>query len=201
VENKHKFLGRVFLSVVLMGWGGSRALAQDSASQDDAPAVAKTQTAFLAGPSLYETGRVGVMTVSDPSGSSKLDHQLGTMPKEQLVEPATPDPNRARLATQSGYLNASVLAMEISEQVPALSECRVEQARSEGRPWNQIEGGRVNLRWIIRANGTVAEPEVVAVDPIDLRLLDCVKQQVGAWKFARPRGGMLPVAYSYSFNK
>jgi hypothetical protein len=182
-----------------MGLGAARAVAKD-ASNDDAPAPTKTRMAFLSGPSLYETGRVGVMTVSDPTGSSKLDHQLGTMPKEQVVEPATADPNRAMVATHSGYLNAGILALEIGEQISTLPECRVQLARSEGRPWNQIEGGRVNLRWIIRGDGSVAEPEVVALDPIDLHLLDCVKQQLGAWHFARPRGGMMPVDYTYSFK-
>jgi hypothetical protein len=204
VDNKKtKFVGRIFLSVllsvVLVGLGGARAVAKD-ALDTDAQAQAKMRTAFWAGPSLHETGRVGAMTVSDPTGSSKLDHQLGMMPKEQLVEPATADPNRANVATHSGYLNPSILALEIREQVPTLSACRVQQARSEGQPWNKIEGGRVNLRWTIRSNGTVADAEVVAVDPIDLRLLDCVKQQVSAWTFARPRGGMMPVDFSYSFK-
>jgi len=205
VENKKtRFVGRIFLSVLLsvvvVGLGGSRAVAKDALDTDDAQAQAKMRTAFWAGPSLYETGRVGSMTVSDPTGSSKLDHQLGMMPKEQLVEPATADPNRAIVATHSGYLNPSVLALQIREQVPTLSACRVQQARSEGQPWNKIEGGRLNLRWTIRSNGTVADAEVVAVDPIDLRLLDCVKRQVSAWTFARPSGGMMPVDFSYSFK-
>lgn len=197
-KNNHKMLG-FLVSLMVVGLGGSRAVAKD-APEADTVAPAKTLLTFMAGPTLYETGRVGVMTVSDPTGSSKLDHQIGMMPKEQLVEPATADPNRAIIATQSGYLNASVLALQIREQMPTLPQCRVQLARGEGRPWDQIEGGRVNLRWIIRSDGTVSEPEVVAVDPIDLHLLDCIKQQVGAWRFAHPRGGMMPVNYSYSFK-
>ena len=199
MENNRKLLSRFLLSLLVVGLGGSRALAKD-APEADTPAPAKKLLAFMSGPTLYETGRVGVMTLSDPTGSSKLDHQIGMMPKEQLVEPATADPNRAIVATQSGYLNASVLALQIREQMPTLPQCRVQLARGEGRPWDHIEGGRVNLRWIIRGDGSVAEPEVVAVDPIDLHLLDCIKQQVGAWRFARPRGGMMPVNYSYSFK-
>ncbi|HET6146897.1 MAG TPA: hypothetical protein VFH68_05150 [Polyangia bacterium] len=198
-NNKTGFSGRILLSVALVGLGGARAVAKD-VSDADASEQAKLRMAFWAGPSLYETGRVGAMTISDPTDSSKLDHQLGMMPKEQLVEPATPDPNRAMVATHSGYLNASILALQIREQVPTLSACRVQLARSEDQVWNKVEGGRVNLRWTIRANGTVADPEVVAVDPIDLHLLNCVKQQIGAWTFARPRGGMMPVDFSYTFR-
>jgi hypothetical protein len=198
VENNRRFLGRFLVAVTLVGLGGSRAVAKEAPAAD-APA-AKTLVAFMSGPTLYETGRVGVMTVSDPTGSTKLDHQIGMMPKEQLVEPATADPNRAITATQGGYINASVLALQIREQMPTLPECRVQRARGEGRPWDQIEGGRVNLRWLIRSDGTVSEPEITAVDPIDLHLLDCIKQRLGAWRFAHPRGGMLPVNFSYAFK-
>jgi hypothetical protein len=165
---------------------------------------------FLAGPSLRETGRVGVMTVSDPGSPIEQtpDRQM-PMPDELIVQPppttggqgdgpAVGAPGDA--SSSSGFISASVLAQELGEQLAPLNECRIEVARRRRIAWNEVTAGRLTLEWTILPTGAVTNTEVTPIDPIDLHVLDCVKHQMGRWIFARPRGGPVRLSRTFAFR-
>jgi hypothetical protein len=156
--------------------------------------------AFLASPSLYETGRVGTTIVSD-AGFGIQPTQDRAMPVEHVVRPRAVDINRPLAGSRPGLVSGGELAQQLGRQVPTLDGCRLEVARQQRLPWNEVAAGRVTLQWNILSTGAVADPTVVAIDPIDLHVLDCVYSKMRQWTFARPsRGTIVHVSQPFAFR-
>jgi hypothetical protein len=155
---------------------------------------------FLAAPSLYETGRVGAMTVSDP-GASIQQTQDRAMPLEQVVQPAVVDVSKPLVGSRPGVVSRGMLAHQLEKQVPTLNSCRIEFARQQRLPWNQVAAGHVMLQWNILPTGAVSDATVVAIDPIDLHVLDCAQSRMRQWTFPRPStGSIVHVSQPFSFR-
>jgi hypothetical protein len=63
----------------------------------------------------------------------------------------------------------------------------------------QIVADKLLLRWTIEPDGSTAATDVVAIQPVDLGIMDCAKRAMSQWTFTRPRGGPLTVERPYSF--
>lgn len=189
------------MAIVALGLGGS-AVADEAAGEPtgDPAGDPKTARSFLAGPSLYETGRVGAMTVSDPGSKIEQTPDHGVGPKEMVVQPAAVEVETSAAGASNGFINASVLAREIGERLATLNACRIAEARRQQLAWNEVPAGQLTLQWTILPTGAVAEAEVTAIDPIDLHVLDCVKRQMNQWTFARPRGGAVRLSRPFAFR-
>jgi len=147
-------------------------------------------SSLFPGPSLRETGRVGTAIVYDPGFWIQLTPD-SAMPTEEAVQPAEIDVNRPLIGPRAGLLSRSVLAQQLGKQVPTLRDCRLEVARQQQLPWNEVAAGQVTLQWNILSTGAVADATVVAVDPIDLHVLDCVHSKMRRWTFTRPSSGSI----------
>jgi hypothetical protein len=145
---------------------------------------------LFAGPSLRETGRVGATTVSDPGFWIQVIPD-SAMPTEEAVQPMAIDVNRPLAGSGPGLLSRSVLAQQLGTQVPTLSECRLEVARQQQVRWNDVAAGQVMLQWNVLPTGAVADATVVALDPLDLHVLDCVHSKMRRWTFSRPSSGSI----------
>jgi hypothetical protein len=167
-----------------------------------APAGAEPRTTLavasvLAGPSLRETGRVGDVPFAHATGRIELvsERTGGLPPKDPVVRP-----RRGDVQPPAGSLSATIIAHQLVEPVAALQDCRIEEARRQRRRWDTVAAGRVTLRWTILLTGTVAQVEVVPIDPLDLHVLDCIKRTMTTWTFARPDGGAVAVAQPFAFR-
>ena len=161
-------------------------LGVEMAATDESPRLRSP----FAGPSLRETGRVGTTTVFDPGFWIQRTPD-SVMPTEEAMQPTAIDVNRPPVDSRTGLLSQSVLAQQLGKQVPTLNGCRLEVARQQRLPWNEVAAGRVTLQWNISPTGAVADETVVAVDPIDLHVLDCVRSKMRRWTFSRPSSGSI----------
>jgi len=161
-------------------------LGVEMAATDESPRLRSP----FAGPSLRETGRVGTTTVFDPGFWIQRTPD-SVMPTEEAMQPTAIDVNRPAVDSRPGLLSQSVLAQQLGKQVPTLNGCRLEVARQQRLPWNEVAAGRVTLQWNISPSGAVADETVVAVDPIDLHVLDCVRSKMRRWTFSRPSSGSI----------
>ena len=164
------------------------------------PAPSSSSGLFLREPSLYETGRVGKMGVSD-SGVRIKQTQDGTKPKELRVDEKASAPEDAITGAQSrGLLNAAVLGREIRPRFALLKDCRIEVARQKRIEVSALAAGSLTLRWTVLQNGRVADTQVVATSPVDGRIIDCVKRQMSFWSFSPPTGGAARVERPFKFQ-
>jgi hypothetical protein len=166
-----------------------------SALAEDAPP--RPTPAFLSGPSIYETGRVGTMYVSD-QGSRIERTSDAAMPKEQTVQARAQDGES--LAPPSGRISAAALERDIEAQFASLQGCRIEVARQKQVALSEIAAGQLTLRWTILPSGGIAGTEVVAMESADSQLIDCVKRRMSSWSFAHPRGGSVRVSRTFQFR-
>jgi hypothetical protein len=163
------------------------------------PPPAGDTPGLLAGPSMYETGRVGPMHLSDPG--TRIEQTADpAMPGEQSVKRAAVDAQSGAPLPPTGSINAGILEREIDAQFSDLRGCRLEVARRTQVAPKEIKAGRLILRWTILATGLVGETEVVAAEPIDIQVMDCVKRQMSFWSFTRPRGGTVRLARHFDFR-
>ena len=163
-------------------------------TRSSSPAMANP---FPAEPSLDVTGRVASPPPFREAGIA------GAAPEPVASEAAVPserDVNVPPAPPSPGAIDPSVLAQEIKERSSTLQDCRVDVARQQHRNWSHVTAGRVILRWTILPSGTVSRAEVVALDPAEPGLLDCVKQRMVGWAFTPPVGGSLPVERTISFR-
>ena len=150
------------------------------------------------GPSIYETGRVGQMGVSD-SGVKIKHTQDGARPKEQRVQ-GEPEAASRPGTPARGVFNQAVLARELRPRLALLRDCRVEVARQKHLPAREVPAGSLTLRWIILPTGQVTETEVVAMSPVDGHVIDCVKRQMSLWSFTAPTGGPARLERPFKFQ-
>lgn len=150
------------------------------------------------GPSIYETGRVGNMGVSD-SGVKIKKTQDAAKPKELRVEGATASQTPAA-SKVPGVMNQAVLGRELRQRLTLLKDCRVEVARQKRVLPTALPAGRVLLRWIVLPDGQVTETQVVATSPVDGHVIDCMKRQMSLWSFSPPTGGPARIERPFKFE-
>jgi hypothetical protein len=101
-------------------------------------------------------------------------------------------------------LAAPVMALDsnMSARVNDLLACRLEIAVDRKTPVSRVLAGSLLLRWTVRPEGLVTDPEVVALKDTDPEVLACVKRKMSAWVFTRPAGsGSLRVEQHVRFHR
>jgi cytoskeletal protein RodZ len=170
--------------------------AQKAAPVSTAPS-ALSPTQLGRGPSLYETGRVGNMAVSEPgvraghTGARVMPKELPVEAKIMHTDPAVPTP---------GVVNTAVLGREIKSRFTLLKDCPTEVARQKRAAPDSISASRLTLRWTILPNGRIADTQAVATSPVNGHVLDCVKRQMSQWVFSPPKGGSVRVERLFRFR-
>ena len=151
-------------------------------------------------PSIYETGRVGKIGVSD-SGVRIKQTQDGAKPREVHIEEKAASPETpAFVSTLPGVLNAAVLGRELRPRFALLKDCRIEVARQRHANMASLAAGNLTLRWTILPSGRVIDTQVVATSPVESHIVDCVKRQMSFWSFSPPTGGPARVERPFKFQ-
>ena len=162
-----------------------------------------TRTNLVAGPSLYETGKLGVMPESAPSPApTPIPAELqwaGNSEKSikavaaDIAEAPPPRP-------PEGTIDRARLAQEIGANFETVENCRVDVARAKRVPPGKVVADQLLLRWTVEPTGQTSSTEVVATTPVDLELMDCVKAMMSRWSFTPPSGGSLRVERAFAFR-
>ena len=156
--------------------------------------------ALVSGPSREERGRVGAVTFSDfHAGIEEATPDPGAL-VEQVVEPAPLDGDGPKRRQRVGLISQAALEQQLRQQLPTLNACRVEIARQQALPWSAVAAGRVTLQWTILPTGGVSNANVVAIDPLDLYLQDCVLRRMRQWTFVRTSGSTVPMSRPFEFR-
>jgi hypothetical protein len=199
-------LGRVVWSKlgapVLLAFG----LATPVRAEPPAPASgdAVSSSGLLAGPSLYETGKIGVTPESDPVPvpapvPSALEWAGNG---EKSIKPVAADlANAPPPRPPEGVIDPARLERETAASLETVEDCRVDVARARRISPSKVVADRLILRWTIDPSGLASATEVVAATPVDLDLMDCVKAAMSQWAFTRPRGGSVRVERAYTFRQ
>jgi hypothetical protein len=193
-KNRNYWFGPLCSVAVVLS--GTVAWAADAEENKPPPAPV---LGFMAGPSMHETGRIGFAPLSD-SGSKIEQIAEPAMPNELSVQRAAVDARTPASAAPSGVINAGLLESEIQSAFADLGGCRLEVARRKQVAMGAVAAGRLTLRWTITPAGSVGETEVVAVEPVDIQVMDCVKRRMSFWSFARPRGGAVRLERTFAFR-
>jgi hypothetical protein len=191
------------------GWG-SLAVAADT--NVAAPAAASpvldplAPSSLLAGPSLHETGRVGVMPAADSTSPPAESLNPGAVPwaadREKSVQPVAsgftdaPPPR-----PPAGTLDPLLLDHEVAVNLAMVEECRIEVARARQVPPGKIAAQPLVLRWTIQPTGDTRTMDVVATGPTDQDLISCARSAMSPWRFTPPRGGAMDVERTVSFRR
>jgi hypothetical protein len=153
---------------------------------------------LMDGPSLRETGRIAVSPSPLPTGVIEND-VTPSSPKEKSIARAASSIDTAPAPRPSGVIDPRALDKEVAEHFQEIAGCRVEVARGKQVMPAQIVADKLLLRWIIQPDGSTASTDVVAIQPVDLGIMDCAKRVMSQWRFTRPRGGSMTVERPFSF--
>jgi hypothetical protein len=156
------------------------------------------ERSIFSGPSIYETGRIGGMSVDSPSPTASPGDLTGRT--EKSIVPAAASLDEPRRPPQ-GLINQRILQREIDAHFEALDGCRISVARAKQLHPSQLTADNLLLRWRIETDGTITTTAVVATSPTDLELMDCVKRSMSRWTFTAPRGGTIEVERTFTFRK
>jgi hypothetical protein len=168
------------LAWVVMVVAPARASAQTSQSADaDATVKRSSSPADLARDefSLQTTGQF---------------RQAPVREEATIPAPRVDDDRAERAAPPASDGTATpVMALEsnMGTRVNELLACRMQVAAERRVPISQVVAGSVLMRWTVRTDGAVDDPEVVALRDTDPDVLVCVKRKLAAWSFGPPRGG------------
>jgi hypothetical protein len=88
---------------------------------------------------------------------------------------------------------AMALDTNMGTRVNELLACRMEIAAERRVPVKKVLAGELLLRWAVAADGSVDDPEVVALRDTDPDVLVCVKRKLAGWSFTRPAAAAAPV--------
>jgi hypothetical protein len=102
-----------------------------------------------------------------------------------------PDGSGSRLM---GSLDKEIIQGVIREHIPAVRACY-----EKGLSGNAELKGRVACQFTIAANGTVIASVIQSSTMNDVKVEDCVRQEIRNWEFPKPIGGGI-VIVSYPFN-
>jgi hypothetical protein len=181
----------ILVSILVAAGGGGRARADGLRANP----LLLPEASLLAGPSLRETGRVAAIPFAHPGPRIEWT-PAGVSLREHPVRPVLGEAPRVHI----GFISDSLLEHEMRQPVAALETCRIEVARRQNQRWNQVEAGRVTLRWTILPTGAISQIEVKPLDPLDLHVLDCVKGAMALWTFASPSWGVVTVVHPFAFR-
>lgn len=204
-------LGRWGRASVVTGWltfgCGAAAMAADA---DITPTATTSPvldplapSSLMAGPSLRETGKVGVMPESAAPPEALTP---SVMPwagdAEKSIQPvaagfADAPPPRP----PSGTIDPMLLNREVSANMTKVEQCPLEVARTRQVPPSQIEAESLLLRWTINPAGETGSTDVVATAPVDRDVMSCAKSAMSQWRFTPPRGGSMQVERTVSFRR
>jgi len=199
-------LGRVVCSkfwapLVLVLGLVTPALAQPAAVSSPAPNPAPA-TNLVAGPSLYETGKIGIVPESAPSPAPVPAELQWAGNSEKSIKPVAADiADAPPPRPPEGAIDPARLSQEIQASFETLENCRVDVARARRVELSKVVADQLLLRWTIEPSGLIGSTEVVAARPIDLDLMDCVKAAMSRWTFTRPRGGAVHVERPFTFRR
>jgi hypothetical protein len=205
-------------ATVLAVRAGAAARAQDHVASHVAPHVAphvvphapprsfapRPAAPLWTRPSLNETGRVAIVDL------------LALLAPGARLQPATdrrgPDAMPAELrvlrtgdgapssSRSAGFISASLLEHELDLKFLSLDGCRIDVARRRRSPIAAIAAGRLTLRWTVLPGGAAAATEVVAQEPVDALVVDCVKRKMSLWIFPHPHGGAVRFVRAFAFR-
>jgi hypothetical protein len=149
-------------------------------------------------PSMYETGRVGTMSIHEPGVQIRQTSGRSQPPREQRIDaktsaPPAPAPAGGKIIDQAAFDRA------LQERFARLRACKLEVARQRRSTPGALAGSRLILRWTILPDGHVADTRVVAVARVDGRVADCIKREMSQWAFDPPRGGPAVVERPFRF--
>ncbi len=195
----------VVSGLLAMGWSGA-ALADEgemSPSATTSPVLdPMAPSSLLAGPSLRETGRVGVMPEAGPPPESLTP---GAMPwagqPEKSVQPvaagfaAAPPPR-----PPVGTIDPMLLNRELAANLAKVEDCRIEVARARQVAPAEVPAEPLLLRWTIQPNGQARARDVLASAMTDQDVVSCAKATMSQWQFTPPRGGSLDLERTVSFK-
>ncbi len=183
-------------------------LATPVKAQPSAPPVpaadSMSPTNLVAGPSLYETGKVGVMPESAPTPAPTpvpLELQWAGNSEKSIKPVAADIADAPPPRPPQGTIDPARLDREIAANFETVENCRVDVARAKRVALSKVLADELLLRWTIDPSGLTGSTEVVATTPVDLDLMDCVKSAMSRWAFSRPRGGSLRVERPFAFRQ
>jgi hypothetical protein len=194
------FAGGVLgLAIGLSASFAARADTADTAEtvMKDSSADRLAPAALIQGPSLRETGRVGVLAPED-AGGIPGEKDLAVEPEKNVAPAASGLGNAAPPA--GGSISGAVLDDQIATRFATLDDCRIEVARNRQVLPAGVVANSLVLRWTIFPDGHAGMTSVVATAPTDDRVMDCVKAKMQRWSFAEPRGGPVQVERTFSFR-
>jgi hypothetical protein len=170
---------------------------ETAAVMTEGPSDRLAPAALIQGPSLRETGRIGVLA---PGAATEIPGQkeLSVEP-EKDVTPAAADIGLTAPPT-GGSISKAVLEDQIATRFATLDDCRIEVARSRQVLPAGVVASSLVLRWTIFPDGHTGLASVVAAQPTDERVMDCVKATIQGWTFAEPRGGPVQVERTFAFR-
>ena len=163
-----------------------------------------TPTNLVAGPSLYETGKVGVVPDSAPSPApTPVPAELQWAGNsEKSIKPVAADiADAPPPRPPEGIIDPVKLDQEIEANFEAVENCRIDVARIRRVAPSKVAADELVLRWTIEPTGLTSSREVVATTQADPDLMDCVKAARSRWAFDRPRGGAIHVQRPFTFRR
>ncbi len=161
-------------------------------------------TNLVSGPSLYETGKVGVMpeSASTPAPTPVPAELQWAGNSEKSIKPVAADiADAPPPRPPEGAIDRARLTQEIQANSETLENCRVDVARAKRVALSKVIADELLLRWTIDPSGQTRATEVVATAQVDLDLMDCVKAVMSRWSFTRPRGGAVHVERPFTFRR
>lgn len=187
------------------GWG-SLALAADS--DVTPPAVTSpvldplAPSSLLAGPSLRETGRVGVMPeASAPADALAPSSLTWSKDAEKSVQPVAAGFEEAPPPRPPvGTINPILLNREVAANLAKVENCPIEVARARRVSPAQVAAQPLLLRWTIEPSGDARTTDVIATGSTDPGVINCARAVMSQWRFTAPRGGSVEVERTVSFR-
>jgi hypothetical protein len=193
---------------VTLGIAGSlvtaRAQAAEPAPTAAPPADPLSPSSLLSGPSLYETGKVGVSPDNAPMPApTPVPQELQWAGNgEKSIKPVAADiADAPPPRPPEGVISPARLEREIGAYFEALENCRVDVARVRQVAPGKVVADQLLLRWTIEPSGETGPTEVVATTSNDLDVMGCVKAAMSRWTFSAPRGGAVHVERPFAFRK
>jgi len=160
-------------------------------------------SSLMAGPSLRETGRVGVIPgASAPPEALTPSATTWAGDSEKSVEPvaagfAKAPPPRPPVGT----IDPLLLNQEMAANLAKVEDCRIEVARARQVPPAQVAAEPLLLRWTIQPTGETRTADVQSTGTTDQDLVSCARSTMSQWRFSPPRGGSMDVERTVSFRR
>ena len=182
------------------------AVAETTEAMGAAPSPAPdplSPASLLSGPSLYETGKVGLAPEAAPAPAPTPgtlewagDHEKSVQPVAAGMADAPPP------KPPQGTIDPVQLDRELNANLSALDDCRIEVARTKRIAPAAVVADELLLRWTIKPTGSVGFTQVVATTPVDMDVMTCVKAtMMTRWSFTRPQGGQIELERTFAFRK